>query len=452
MPDRPAGPWSGGGPPEDAPPGAVAVVGGNPLRGAVTPQGGKGAALLLYAAMLVPDGEVRLVGVPAILDTGVAAELARVGGHDVARDGDVLRVTSPAAGGAVDIPTELGARGRFTVSAAAAILARTGRVSFPHPGGDGFCPRPIDLHLGAMRAAGADLDDDDGRVVVRLPAGGPKPFKFSASTAYGPSVGATATALILAARAAGTSLITSPSQDPDVDDLVAFLTGCGVGVQRRFDGALEVSGLASPTGTTYRLPPDRIESGTLAIAALLTGGAVLLRGMTEDRLGAPVAALLRQAGGRLDESPDGLAVTAEGGGAPCSLTTRPHPGFPTDLQPQTTVLLTRLPGVSTIAERVFAARASHVAGLRRFGARIEEHDGTLTVHGPARLTGADVVGTDIRCAVAYVLAALVADGRSTVGGMYHVRRGHGDLFGALRGLGADIRGIHEGPVTGGEPA
>jgi UDP-N-acetylglucosamine 1-carboxyvinyltransferase len=258
--------------------------------------------------------------------------------------------------------------------------------------------------------------------------------------------------LVLAARAHGTSTIIEPSQDPDVQAVVAFLRQCGVGIQTRTDGALVVTGRPTLDGATFAVPPDRVEAGTLAIATLLTGGSTILRSVTSAALGAPVVSLLRRCGATVVEEHGCLCVSASSDGtrsaAPQDVATGPYPGYPSDLQPVTTVLLTQVGGVSTVRERVYASRASHVDGLRKFGANIGQTDQKLTVRGPTPLSHATVAGTDIRCAVAYILAALVARGSSTVAGLFHLRRGHGDLVGQLRALGADIEVIGVDDVDG----
>jgi UDP-N-acetylglucosamine 1-carboxyvinyltransferase len=418
--------------------GCLRVTGGRRLTGSLTPQGSKGTATLLYAAALSCVGDVRLDNVPAISDTAAFAALARKLGYLVDHSQDCLRLrVDPSGAVESTVDKALGRSIRVTASIAAAILARTGRVEFPFPGGDGFCARPIDRHLEAMRAAGAIVEVVGGVVRASLPHG-LRPFKISAGTSHGPSVGATVTALLLAAGTTGASLVTDASPEPEIDQVVAFLRACGVKIEPRFDGAYEVAGTGTVGGARFRVPVDRIEAGTLAVAAVATGGSVTLLDCVRDDLSGPVLELLASAGARVEVGPAGTTVTAGSGGVGLDLRTGPAVDFPTDLQPVATSLLTQLTGTSTVTERVYRSRDSHVVGLRKFGADISTDGPIVTVRGPRSLTAADVVGTDIRCGTAYVVAALIANGTSTIGGLPHIDRGHGDLVGQLCALGADV--------------
>ncbi|WP_163511846.1 UDP-N-acetylglucosamine 1-carboxyvinyltransferase [Fodinicola acaciae] len=414
----------------------IRVRGGRPLHGSVTPQGAKGTAVLLFAASLACATDVLLDRVPAISDTAVFAELATKLGAAVERGDDWLRISATIHRSTVD--GQLGRALRVTPSLAAAVLARTGQVEFPFPGGDAFCARPIDRHLDAMRAAGATVDIVGGTVRARLAGGRVRPFKASAGTPYGPSVGATVTALVLAACASGTSLVTEASPEPEIDRTVAFLRAGGARVEPRFDGAYELTGGGIVHGSRQCVPVDRIEAGTLAIAALVTGGSVILRSCAAADLSAPVRDFLTTAGGRVRDVPDGVEIAAVATGMAVDLETGPRVGFPTDLQPVATAALSGLAGRSTVTERVYRSRDSHVPGLREFGADIRVDGPVVTVRGPRELMPAAVTGSDVRCVTSYLTAALTADGVSTVGGLAHLDRGHADLVGQLSALGADV--------------
>ncbi|WP_416955661.1 UDP-N-acetylglucosamine 1-carboxyvinyltransferase [Streptomyces sp. Agncl-13] len=425
----------------------VQILGGSRLEGRIGIQGAKGCAVLLAAAAFIADGRVSLANVPSILDIETVAHIAHELGHQAQLNGRNFEFFFNSQTRYPIIPTDLGRRLRITPSLAAAILAKEGRVRFPLPGGDAFCPRPIDRHVAAMEAAGATVEKDGAVLTARLGRGRPSPFKFSADTRNGPSLGVTITALLLASRAQGTSLITKPSPEPEVEHVISFLNGCGIATRHRFDGAIEVAGRTDVSGTRQVLPPDRLEAGTLAIGAALTGGSVTLLGFSQENLPEEFWSLLRSAGARIESGADGCTVTmgSRPGENDCdhSITTSPHPGFPTDLQPQGTVLATQMAGITHIHEGVHELRASHVEGLRSFGARLSARGRAITVTGATPLKAAEVVGEDIRCVVAYMLAALVADGYSTIHGGYHLRRGHGDLLGSLRALGADVHQLEE---------
>lgn len=385
---------------------------------------------------------------PSILDVDVVAQIAQEIGHGAVISERRFDFTPNSPNKIPTISTRLGRRLRITPSLAGAILAKEGKVRFPLPGGDAFCPRPINQHLTAMEAAGATIEKDGATLTARLNGDRPTAFKFSAGTRNGPSLGATVTALLLASRARGSSLITDPSPEPEVEHVVAFLRGCGITMQRRFDGAIEVIGEPTVLGTQHTLPPDRLEAGTLAIAAVLTGGSVVLDGFLHQDLPETFWSLLYEAGAEITVNSSGCSVTMTG--RPQDRTrvrriiTAPHPGFPTDLQPQATVLATQMAGITRIREGVHELRSSHVQGLTRFGASVTAQGRTMTVAGPTPLRATNVIGEDIRCVVAYILAALVADGCSTIHGTYHLRRGHGDLIGSLRSLGADATQQEQG--------
>jgi len=410
------------------------ITGGTPLTGTTTVQGGKNIALHLYAAALACDGPVLLRNAPGIVDTDVCAAIARhTGAEATYRDGDFRLV--PTGDPHPEIHPVLGGRVRITTILGAAILARAGRVSLPRPGGDAFCARLIDRHLAAMTEAGATVTDDGHTIRAFLPARGPRPFRVDVNTPYGPSMGATVTALLLAARAPGTSLITHPSIEPEVTHSAAFLAKTGVGIAWDRDG-LHVTGTDRLTGTTHTIPGDRIAAATWAMACAATGGHIRLDGITPADLPTGLTTVLTDAGVRLTGLDDAIAVEAPDRLAPVTATTAPHPGLPTDTQPQLTAMLTRAHGPSTITEAVYPSRATHVAGLRAFGADVTTDGPHIHVRGPVRLHAADVHGDDIRAAGALVIAALAAEGTSTIRAMFHLRRGYQRLLPTLTALGA----------------
>jgi UDP-N-acetylglucosamine 1-carboxyvinyltransferase len=417
------------------------MVGGGRLTGSVRVQGSKNAALALCSAALLAEGRTTIRNVPSIVDVDIFMQIAAELGYRTAYDGGDLEVSEgdrPTA----EIPGELGGRIRATACFAASVLARRGRVRFPLPGGDRFCERPIDRHLTAMRLAGAEIEQAGSYLSARLRGHRPHPFKFSAATPHGPSLGATITALLLAATADGTSLISDPSPEPEVHHVCGLLRRCGANIRQRFDGAMEIAGTRGWRDSMYEAPADPSEAGTLALAAAITGGQITMCGVPPSVVPDGFRSFLAGAGTQLTATDAGTAVVSSPGSErrPVlrSLTTGPYPSFPTDLQPLASVLLTQLAGRSTVHDPVFERRVSHVEGLRRFGAHISTHGGRIVIEGPARLTGASVSGTDIRCAAAYLLAGLVADGESTIDGTYHIDRGYEDIVGKLVSLGAQI--------------
>nr|WP_305778277.1 UDP-N-acetylglucosamine 1-carboxyvinyltransferase [Kitasatospora sp. MMS16-BH015] len=415
------------------------MTGGRPLHGRATVQGGKNTALHLYAATQLTDEPVTLTNAPAITDTAVyAAILTLTGTPATFRDG-VFRTRPPDeppdAPAHLVVPDRLGRRTRITPVLAAGLLARAGRVRFPLPGGDAFCHRPIDRHLAAMAAAGAELELDRGQVTAQL-AGPLRPFSFDANTSHwGPSLGATVTALLLAARAPGTSTIHHPSVEPEILAVAELLTRCGLDLDWS-PGRLLVTGADRLGGAAFAVPPDRTEAATLALAVAATGGTLHLTGFPGFTDG--LRAALTAAGLRFTPEHGGTTVTCPDGPQPLHLATGPHPAFPTDVQPQLTAFLTQAPGTSTLTERVFAQRSDHIRPLAALGAALHADGPSITVHGRTPLRAAEVHGTDIRTATALLLAALAAEGTSTLHGLHHLRRGHAGLLSALTTLGARL--------------
>ncbi|WP_078854794.1 UDP-N-acetylglucosamine 1-carboxyvinyltransferase [Streptomyces sp. NRRL F-5135] len=420
----------------------VQVTGGRPLSGRITVQGSKNVALHLYAAALLVDAPVTLLGAPAILDTDVCARILTHTGAQATVTGGQFTV-APANRVQPVIHSQLGRRVRTTCVLAAAVLARCGRVAFPWPGGDAVCARLIDRHLAAMEAAGAVVSNNETGMFAQCGPGGVRPFAVDVGTPYGPSLGATVTALLLAARAPGTSLIISPSIEPEVTETAAFLADRGVHVH--WDAAgLHVTGSAHIAGGTFVVAGDRIEAATMIMAAAATGGSIRLGGITTADLPDGLTAALADAGAYLADTPGGeVHMPPAGPLRAVEAATGPHPGLPTDTAPQLAAMLTQAHGTSQITERIYPQRDTHLHGLTAFGAAISSKGPAVLVHGASRLRAAQVEASDIRAVTALLLAGLVAEGTSTIRGMYHLRRGYGHLLSNLATLGADITTIPE---------
>ncbi|WP_372408853.1 UDP-N-acetylglucosamine 1-carboxyvinyltransferase [Streptomyces luteireticuli] len=416
--------------------GLVKVTGGRALEGRYRVQGSKNIALHLYAAALLAEAPVVLDQAPDIVDTGVCARILRNIGASVTFDGHRFSVT-PADTLRPAIRPDLGRRVRTTAVLAAAVLARAGEVTFPYPGGDAFCPRLVDRHLAGMRAAGAQvITTGDGVRVVAGPRG-LRAFTVDVGTRYGPSLGATVTALLLAARTSGTSLITSPSVEPEVAETCRFLGGRGVEIGWDAEG-LHVTGSDRIGGGTFRVAGDRIEAATVAMAAAATGGSVTLDGITQADFPDGLIAAFARAGITLIASGDAVHVRPTGALSGVRVATGPHPGLPTDTAPQLAAVLTQAVGPSAIDERVYPRRDTHVPPLRAFGADITSTGSVIRLYGPSRLHAAEVEAADIRAVTALLIAALAADGTSTIRGLHHFRRGYGHLLTRLATLGAEI--------------
>ncbi|WDV57066.1 hypothetical protein PV963_43280 [Streptomyces coeruleorubidus] len=352
-------------------------------------------------------------------------------------------MVAPAATVRPEIHLELGRRVRTTCVLAAAVLARCGRVTFPRPGGDAFCARLIDRHLAAMEAAGAAVTDDGTGLWAQCGAQGVRPFTVDVDTPYGPSLGATVTALVLAARAPGTSLITSPSIEPEVIETARFLTDRGVLVGWD-EAGLHVTGREHLGGGEFTVAGDRIEAATMIMTAAATGGSITLGGITTAGLPEGLTTALAGAGVNLVDGTGGAVHMALAGPLHAVETaTGPHPGLPTDTAPQLAAMLTQAHGTSQIAERVYPRRDTHLEGLAAFGASVSSKGPVVLVRGASQLKAAHVGAEDIRAVTALLLAALAAEGTSTIRGMYHLRRGYGHLLSNLATLGADITTIPE---------
>ncbi|MEV7417700.1 UDP-N-acetylglucosamine 1-carboxyvinyltransferase [Streptomyces sp. NPDC089919] len=421
-------------PPSAPDAGVLHVTGGHRLEGTASVQGSKNIALHLYAAALLTDEPLTLTGVPHILDTQICAQILTHTGTRAHIAGDHFEV-APAAAWHPVIPDHLGGRIRTTAVMAAALLARAGHVRFPLPGGDAFCHRLIDRHLAAMEAAGATVDVTDTHVEARLTGPGPTPFTTDVTTKnWGPSLGATVTAMLLAARARGTSTILNPNTEPEVRATAAMLKEGGVGVTWEGTRVLHVTGTDRIAGGAVRVPPDRLEAVTLALAAAVTGGSVRLDSVPVAAFPAALVTTLADTGVEL--VPDGGATLARCPAGPRPLHTVTASATCTDVQPQLAALLTQAPGTSRIEERIYTARNTHVGPLNALGARITADGPTITVYGPSPLRAAHVEGSDIRAVAALVIAALAAEGTSTIHGTYHLHRGYSSLLPKLVALGA----------------
>jgi UDP-N-acetylglucosamine 1-carboxyvinyltransferase len=419
----------------------VQVTGGRPLVGRIEVQGSKNVALHLYAAAILADAPVVLHSAPAILDTDVCAQILSHTGAQVTVVQDKFMVAPATV--RPEIHPGLGRRVRTTCVLAAAVLARCGQVTFPRPGGDAFCARLIDRHLAAMEAAGATVTGDGTGLRAQCGPQGVRPFTVDVGTPYGPSLGATVTALLLAARAPGTSLITSPSIEPEVTETARFLTARGVSVGWD-EAGLHVTGREHIAGGEFTVTGDRIEAATMIMTAAATGGSITLGGITTAGLSEGLTKALAGAGVHLVDGAGGEVHMALAEPLRAVETaTGPHPGVPTDTAPQLAAMLTQAHGTSQIAERVYPQRDTHLEGLAAFGASVSSKGPVVLVHGASQLKAAHVGAEDIRAVTALLLAALAAEGTSTIRGMYHLRRGYGHLLSNLATLGADITTIPE---------
>lgn len=416
----------------------ICVAGGRPLRGDVSISGSKNAALKLLAAATLTGERCRFTNVPEIADVVLMAELLRDIG--VVVDHPEPSVYEVSAGD-VDwlfVPLEAAAKMRASFILLGPLLARFGRVIISNPGGDRIGRRPVDLHVEAMQALGATIGYRNGYYFAQAPGrlrGGH--VEFPHVTVMG-----TENAMLAATLADGHTTIRPAAQEPEVDDLISFLQAMGAEVQRTAPDVIEVEGRRRLRGAAHRTIADRIEAGTFAVAAAVTGGQVTLRGAPSAHLNAFLD-ILAQVGVDVSCDADRICVRgAEPGSdayAAADIETAPYPGLATDLQPPTAVLLTQARGRSRVHESIYEDRLEWLTDLGVMGARVEVADAHhAAITGPARLHGSDLEMGDLRAGASLILAALAAEGRSTISGVHHVRRGYEDIEGKLLDLGAAI--------------
>jgi UDP-N-acetylglucosamine 1-carboxyvinyltransferase len=425
----------------------IRIVGGNVLRGSIPISGAKNAALPLMIASLLTPQQVILDNVPRLSDVRLLMRILGNHGVDASIDGkrigqseesgDTIRLSAESI---VDTtaPYELVSRMRASFWVLAPLLARMGDARVSLPGGCAIGTRPVDLLLMALEKLGARIEIDAGYAVARAPTGGLRGGEIMFPKV---TVGGTHTALMAAVLAHGTTVIGNAACEPEVTDLAECLVKMGARISGAGTDQIIVEGVGSLSGARHSVLPDRIETGTYAMAVAMTGGDVLLENSRADLLQAGLDALV-QAGAEITSTDEGIRVRRDGNGiAPVDVTTAPFPGFPTDLQAQFMALMTRANGTSHIRETIFENRFMHVQELARLGARIRLDGDLAIVEGSPSLKGAPVMATDLRASVSLVIAALAAEGETIVHRVYHLDRGFEALEKKLGRCGADVTRI-----------
>jgi UDP-N-acetylglucosamine 1-carboxyvinyltransferase len=425
----------------------IKIIGGEPLRGTIPISGAKNAALPLMIASLLTDDRLTLKNVPNLADVNLLARILRNHGVDLGVDGkrpgpaihlgDTYHLT---ARDIVDTtaPYELVSRMRASFWVLGPLIARMGKARVSLPGGCAIGTRPVDLHLAGLKALGAEIEIDAGYVVAKAPRGGLKGARIVFPKV---SVGATHNVLLAAALARGETVIENAAREPEIGDVASCLARMGVRIEGIGTSTLRIEGRERLEGAVHTVLPDRIETGTFAMAVAATGGDVVLEGTRKELLETALD-VLASSGAAVSEAPGGLRITRNGSGiAPVAVETQPFPGFPTDLQAQLMALMATATGTSVIRETIFENRFMHVQELARLGADIRLHGDTATIRGVKVLKGAPVMATDLRASVSLVIAALVADGETTVNRVYHLDRGFERLEEKLGRCGARIERI-----------
>jgi UDP-N-acetylglucosamine 1-carboxyvinyltransferase len=414
---------------------AILVRPAGPLRGQVSPAGAKNSVLKLMAATTLAQGRSVLHNVPDIADVVGMADLLEAMGASVERRPSGELVIDQPASLLPEAPYELVERMRASIVVLGPLLARFGRARVSLPGGDDFGPRPIDMHLTALEALGAEVTLAHGFIEARAPAGGLRGARVVLDF---PSVGATENALMSAVRARGTTVIENAARDPELADLAAFLNRMGARIVGAGSSTVTVEGVDELAPAEHTLIPDRVEAATLLAAVGIAGGEVTLVGARLDHMDL-LAHKLGQMGMRISPCPEGLWALAPARLAATDVATLPYPGIATDYKPLLVAMLSVADGVSIVTENVFqAGRFRYVDELRRMGADIRTEGHHAIVRGRPRLSGAPVRAHDIRAGAAMVVAGLVADGETLVSDAHHIDRGYERLVEKLAALGADI--------------
>jgi len=411
----------------------ILIRGGRVLSGSIPISGAKNAALPLMAAGLLSDGPLTLTNAPDLADVATMAGLLAHHGLTVARDKAARSITISGAATDLEAPYDLVRKMRASVLVLGPLLARHGRARVSLPGGCAIGTRPVDLHLKALEQMGAEIEITAGYIEARAPGG----LKGARIIFPQVSVGATENILMAAALARGQSEIVNAAREPEITDLAACLMRMGARIEGIGTDRLVVEGVSSLGAATHPIIADRIEAGTFACAAAITGGSLLLQGARLDHLGA-VTRTLREAGVDVAEEEGGLRVTRSNGLRGADVMTEPFPGFATDMQAQFMALMCVAEGASMITETIFENRFMHVPELSRMGARINFHGASAIVRGVKHLSGAPVMATDLRASVSLILAGLAAEGETIVNRVYHLDRGYERVEAKLAAVGADI--------------
>ncbi|WP_395020735.1 UDP-N-acetylglucosamine 1-carboxyvinyltransferase [Dongia sp.] len=420
----------------------IRIRGGRPLRGQIPISGAKNAALPLMATCLLTDKEVRLDNVPDLADISTMTHLLVQHGAEVTTKLNAKQRSLILNGAGVNdttAPYDLVRKMRASVLVLGPLVARHGQARVSLPGGCAIGTRPVDLHIKALQQLGAEIDLKDGYIVASAPKG-----LIGAEVAFPKvSVGATENLLMAACLAKGETLLINAAREPEITDLAHCLVGMGAKIEGIGTNTLRVTGVDRLGGVTHPVVADRIEAGTYAMAAAITGGELDLIGVKHDLIAA-AAASLAQAGVEIRETEQGLHVSRTN--KPLSgvdVMTEPYPGFPTDLQAQMMALMTTAEGASMITETIFENRFMHVPELTRMGASINVHGASAMVRGVKKLTGAPVMATDLRASVSLVLAGLAAEGDTVLNRIYHLDRGYEKLTQKLAACGAEIERLQD---------
>ena len=410
-----------------------------PLYGEVDISGSKNSVLPIMAAALLSEEECEITDVPALKDVEVMCELLRSIGSAICEDYENNKIKIRIPGCVTnEAPYELVSKMRASALVMGPLLAKTGRVRLPLPGGCAIGKRPINLHLKGFHALGAEITESDNYVEAKTNG-----LKGANIYLDFPSVGATENIIMAASLAEGFSIIENVAKEPEIVDLANFLNKMGAGIKGAGTDTIKIEGVTRLSGCRHTVIPDRIETGTFMIAAAITRGSVLLKNSLPSHL-KPLIAKLRECGVSVEYNEESILVRGDAGQVRATdIKTLPYPGFPTDIQPQFMALLTTAIGPSVVIETVFENRFMHVTELNKMGAGIRIEGNNAVLRGGSPLTGTEVVCTDLRAGAALVLAGLAASGVTEVLETHHIERGYADFVGKFRKIGADIKTVED---------
>jgi len=424
----------------------IIIKGGHRLEGQVPISGAKNAALTLMPCALLTDEPLTLRNLPRLADVDSFGHLLNHLGVSTtvegARKGEFGRVMTFRSANIAStvVPYDIVRKMRASILVLGPLLARAGEATVSLPGGCAIGNRPIDLHLKAVQALGAEIELAAGYVRAVAPQGGLVGGHVEFPVV---SVGATENALMAAVLAKGETVIENAAREPEITDLASCLNAMGAKISGLRTDTLTIQGVDRLHGATYAVMPDRIEAGSYACAAIITGGSLELIGARRETMPSILSGL-QDAGAVIEETRGGLKVSANGAIHPLSLSTAPFPAFPTDMQAQFMAMLSLADGTSLLTETIFENRYMHVPELNRMGADIEVRGRSAVVRGVGKLVGAPVMATDLRASMGLVLAGLAAEGETQVHRVYHLDRGYERLEEKLQGVGADIERVSDG--------
>lgn len=416
----------------------IIITGGQPLRGTVRVSGAKNAALPILASTILGGGECILTNVPAVVDVVTMGKLLGMLGATVQAEGNRVAMKMDGLRSS-EAPYDLVRTMRASVVVLGPLLARWGEATVSLPGGCAIGSRPVNLHLAGFEKMGATVTVEHGYIKAKALR-----LKGARICLDFPTVTGTENLMMAACLADGTTVIENAAREPEIVDLAAFLVKRGARIAGAGSDLITIEGVKELRGADHDVIPDRIEAGTFLAAGAITGGDVFVEDCRPQHLEA-VTAKLRETGAEVVEGKESVRLTAKARLKSVDVKTYPYPGFATDMQAQMMALMCVTQGTSVITETVFESRFIHVPELQRMGAEIKVDGSHAVVRGAAKLTGAPVMASDLRASAGLIVAGLAAEGETDIARVYHLDRGYQQIEEKLRGLGAAIKRVKEGP-------